>query len=248
MSIYYSIPPQVYDDQFWWKKDDLEFWKNELDIKKANILELGSGTGRIAESLIGLDLNYTGLDLSSEYTLFAKNKFKQHDNFSFFQGDMSHFSLNKKYDIIFIAFNSFLHLLKYDDAIKCLAAISTHMHSKSRLIIDIFVPHPLFLYRPKNLKMHIVDFYNKSEKEEQEINEILDYNSETEIANVQWIYSNEKNKNLYTFKFMMKMYYPETMHTLFESSDLRILDYWGDYDRSKFNENSNLQIYSCGLY
>ena len=39
---------------------------------------------------------------------------------------MSHFSLNKKYDIIFIAFNSFLHLLKYDDAVKCLAAISTY--------------------------------------------------------------------------------------------------------------------------
>ena len=76
MSIYYSIPPQVYDDQFWWKKDDLEFWKNELDINKAKILELGSGTGRIAESLIGLDLDYTGLDLSSEYTLLLKINLK----------------------------------------------------------------------------------------------------------------------------------------------------------------------------
>ena len=50
--------------------------------------------------------------------------------------------------------------------------------------------------------MHIVDFYNKVEKEEQEINEILDYDSETEIANVQWIWLNKKNNNLYTFKFM----------------------------------------------
>ena len=58
MSIYYSIPPQVYDDQFWWKKDDLNFGKNELDINKAKILELGSGNCRIAESLIGLDLDY----------------------------------------------------------------------------------------------------------------------------------------------------------------------------------------------
>ena len=46
---------------------------------------------------------------------------------------------------------------------------------------------------------------------------------------------------------MMKMYYPETMHTLFENSNISILDYWGDYDRSKFAEDSNLQIYSCGL-
>ena len=27
MSKYYSISPQLYDDQFWWKKDDIEFWK-----------------------------------------------------------------------------------------------------------------------------------------------------------------------------------------------------------------------------
>ena len=25
---YYTIEPQVYDNQFWWKKDDIEFWKN----------------------------------------------------------------------------------------------------------------------------------------------------------------------------------------------------------------------------
>ena len=55
-----------------------------------------------------------------------------------------------------------------------------HMHSKSRLIIDIFVRIHYFYISSKNLKMHIVDFYNKAEKEEQEINEILDYDSEIE--------------------------------------------------------------------
>ena len=37
------------------------------------------------------------------------------------------------------------------------------------------------------------------------------------------VYSNKKNNNLYTFKFMMKMYYPETMHTPFENSNISIL-------------------------
>ena len=27
MKEYYIIDPQTYDDQFWWKKDAIEFWK-----------------------------------------------------------------------------------------------------------------------------------------------------------------------------------------------------------------------------
>ena len=44
MSKYYSIPPQLYDDQFWWKKDDIEFWKSTLVTShtRTTILELAS--------------------------------------------------------------------------------------------------------------------------------------------------------------------------------------------------------------
>ena len=39
MQTFYSIPPQVYEDQFWWKKDDVEFWKRELNQDNVKILE-----------------------------------------------------------------------------------------------------------------------------------------------------------------------------------------------------------------
>ena len=30
MTQFYQIGPQLYDDQFWWKNDDLPFWKEQL--------------------------------------------------------------------------------------------------------------------------------------------------------------------------------------------------------------------------
>ena len=33
---YYNISPQIYDDQFWWKKDDIEFWK----FLKPNLIKI----------------------------------------------------------------------------------------------------------------------------------------------------------------------------------------------------------------
>jgi len=247
MQTFYSIPPQVYEDQFWWKKDDIEFWKRELNQDHVKILELGAGTGRIAAALCNLNIYYTGLDLSEEYVQYANHKFDSFNHIDFIPGDMIDFNINKKFDYIFIGFNSFLHILNEQEAYKCLASIKSHMHSKSKLIIDIFVPHPLFLHRPKNFKMHIVDFYNSIDKEEQSINEILYYDLKSEIANVHWFYSSQNESLISEFKFKMKMYYPDTMNKLLIDSGFEITNLWGDYEKAHFSEESNLQIYMCSL-
>ena len=48
MSTYYFIDPILYDDQFWWKKDDIEFWKQCIGNTRNSVLELAAGTGRIS--------------------------------------------------------------------------------------------------------------------------------------------------------------------------------------------------------
>ena len=52
--------------------------------------------------------------------------------------DMRNFRLNRKFDMIFIGFNSFLHLLTDDDALDCLGCVKQHMHKNSRVLVDIF--------------------------------------------------------------------------------------------------------------
>ena len=55
------------------------------------------------------------------------------------------------------------------------------MHSKSKLYIDIFVPSPLFLYRPKNVAVPVLEFFDTKRKKIIYIDEILDYNKNKEI-------------------------------------------------------------------
>ena len=40
---YYTIPPKLYDDQFWWKKNDIEFWKSLFHNPNKTILEFAAG-------------------------------------------------------------------------------------------------------------------------------------------------------------------------------------------------------------
>ena len=43
----------------------------------------------------------------------------------------------------------------------------------------------------------------------------------------------------------MKMFFPETVHNLLYDNGFVIDEIWGDYDLSKFSEDSSLQIYKC---
>ena len=249
MTKYYLIDPELYDNQFWWKTDDLEFWKNKLLSKKKNrILELAAGTGRIASPLIREKAIYTGIELSDAYVKYANHKLHNlygYSNIS--QGDMRSFTLNQCYDYIFIGFNSILHLLTESDALDCLDSIKKHMNKKSVLYIDLFVPHPLFLYKPKNSILNILNFKDTRLNEMVDVFEQLEYNSKSEIASVVWSYICDKKQVYKDFSFKMKMYYPDAMQKLFEKSGLSIVNIWGSYQEDKFTENSNLQIYECML-
>ena len=248
MSKYYSISPQLYDDQFWWKKDDIEFWKSELlkDSTK-KILELGAGTGRLAGPLAKEGADYTGIDISKDYVRYAQHKFLKVKNVKFIEANMINFNLKKNFDYIFIGFNSFLHLMKNKDAYRCLESIKNHMYANSKFFIDIFVPHPLILHRPENIRLHILDFYNTSAQKEQSITELLTYNPKNEIADIEWFYTDNDGSIDNKFIFKMKMYYPDTMNKIIIDSGFKIIDFWGSYEKTNFTENSNLQIYKCQL-
>ena len=244
---YYSILPKIYDDQFWWKKDDIEFWKKIFNNKKNTILELAAGTGRLAIPLIREQNNYTGLELSKEYCTYANNQIQliSRDN-KIIQGDMREFNLNQQFDNIFIGFNSLLHLLNEKELIEALDCVKKHMHKKSYFYIDIFVPHTLFLSRRDNETMKVCEFFDSVNNNASSIYEELSYDEKKEIMNVKWSYKT-RGKTYKNFMFKMKMYYPDTMNRILIEQGFKIKALWGDYNKSTFHAESPLQIYKCYL-
>ena len=242
---YYLISPQTYDDQFWWKKDDIEFWKLIFSDNNLKILELGSGTGRLAQPIIKEGLNYTGLEISSKYVSYANLKFPFLN--PFVQGDMRNFNLNQKFDVIFIGFNSFLHLLSKKEVVQCFDSIKLHMHSESKLYIDIFTPSPSFLYRSPNISIDIMEFFDSLENSMVNIEEFSDYDESLEKISVIWEYKNKKNICFRRFKFQMKIYYPHVINQLLLENGFKIQHLWGSYDMDVFSELSPLQIYELSI-
>ena len=237
--------PSIYDDQYWWKKDDIEFYKNIIP-EKSTVLELGSGTGRLAFPLIRNNINYYGLELSKEFCTYSQKKLNQIGlQNHIYQGNMVSFKIPIKFDCIFIAFNTFLHLLTNKEAETCLKCVKEHLKPNGEFIIDILVPHPEFLYKENNSKNPVMDFKDSIRNELVEIYEACIYDRDTEICDITWIYkySNESKE----FNYKMKMYYPDTINRILTDCGFYIKELYGDYSMRNFSDESHMQIYVCTI-
>ena len=223
----------------------MDFWSNIFsEISGNSVLELACGTGRLAYSLVRDGADYTGIDLSADFAALAKKKLIKAGNaVSIIPGDMRNFRLNKTFDLIFIGFNSFLHLLKDEDAISCFNCVKKHMHKDSRFLIDIFTPSPLFLYRPEDARFPVLEYTDSKTDEHVHVEESNVYNPDTEINELTWYFSTKKKKDFAVEYFSMRMYFPSKMNQLLIDSGFQILHQWGDYYRTELGEGSKLQIY-----
>ena len=211
-------------------------------------MELACGTGRLAQPLLREKAQYTGLELEPDFVRAAIDKLSSFgDLVTVIKGDMRSFNLNKKFDLIFIGFNSFLHLLTDKDAMKFFSCVKNHMHENSRFVIDIYIPDPLFLYRPVGLRFPVLEYTDSNTDEYVYVEECSLYNSETEINELIWYFSTEENKDFDERRFSMRMYFPSKMNQILIDAGFIICHQWGDYYRTGLNEGSKLQIYDVRL-
>ena len=74
MKINIYSDPQLYDAAHVWKTNDIEFITNCAIECGGPILEMASGTGRLAEPLVKRGLDYTGVELSAPFVEHTEKK------------------------------------------------------------------------------------------------------------------------------------------------------------------------------
>jgi len=149
-----------------------------------------------------------------------------------------------QYQFIFIGFNSIFHLLNNEDVASFFSCVYSHLLDDGLFLIDAFVPHPIFLYRPKQ-KYYVMEFDWPS-GEHCIINETNHYDQDSQINHIQWYFNTTGENETDEYQFDMHMIFPDTMDRLLTEAGFAINDKYGDYDKTPLGPESHLQIYFCG--
>ena len=136
---------RFYDRYFVGSEGDVDFYLAEARDRTGPVLELGTGSGRIAVPLAREGNEVVGLDLDGEMLALARDKLGAEDGATrerveFVEGDMAELDLGRRFAQVYIPYRTFQHLLTPIDQVRALESIGEHLEEDGLLIFDTFDP------------------------------------------------------------------------------------------------------------
>jgi len=241
----YDVEAAFYDEVHDYS-EDIPFYTEYAKALGGLVLECGVGTGRIALPLARAGISVVGIDLNEKMLKIARGKLAKEpqdvrERVKLAKADMRNFTLEERFSLCLIPFNTFLHMLTVEDQEATLKTIYKHLLPKGLLIISVFNPD---LTRPQNVVRLEVVKQVKDELVMRFYTQSFDFPNQT--TSVQYMYDFVKSdgslRRLVTPLRIRYIFYDE-MRQLLTRTGYEIVSVYGDEKKSPFQSNSRLMIF-----
>jgi SAM-dependent methyltransferase len=223
--------------------NDLLFYQRRVAAYGGPVLELACGTGRLTVPLAGTGAEITGIDRSPAMLEVARDRAARHRaRVSLQSGDMRHYALGKKFKLIFIADNAFLHLLEREDIESCLRCTRDHLAPDGRFVIDIFTPSIPGLARNWNDPYTIGEYDDPDGNGRIIVTETRRYDAAAQVSYSTWCYRNAATEESWEIPFNLRVFYPQEIDALLRYNGFAIEHKYGDFDDSPYGSASPKQL------
>lgn len=147
--IYYQErEASIYDLEYAWKNNDVQYWvalAKEYAGSDGSALELACGTGRVLIPVAQSGVSVVGVDVSPWMLAKAKEKYdglpgEVQERIGLLEGDIRTLSLEQKFKLIYLPFNTFLVFRTVEDQLAVLDTVRRHLAPEGVFAFDVFVP------------------------------------------------------------------------------------------------------------
>ena len=234
--------------------EDIPFWVEEAQASGGPVLELGSGTGRVAIPIAQAGVPVVGLDNSAAMLKVARARARKvgfgADLLRFVKGDMRDLSLGgQKFPLVIIPYRAFQTLLSVADQYQALATMKAHLAPAGRLIIDLFVPELDLLTGDSPALLYSHESTNPATGRRLIIWNETQYDNFDQVIYVRTIikevdgdgdvvHETHRDSQLrYLYRF-------EAQHLL-GASGYHVLDVYGSFEREPLSESSTEMVWTA---
>ena len=221
---------------------DIPFFLNETKKTSGEVLELMSGTGRVSLTLIEAGVRLTCVDASVEMLVILREKLTQRGlSADVYQMDVRELALDKKFDLIFIPFHSFMELTTLSDQRQTLAAIRKHLADGGRFICTL--GNPVLRLKTVDGKLGLIGKFPLAEQATLFLWSIANYNPATRIVEGTQFYEEYDARGIMRAKRMMDIRFATPskceFQELAESAGFKLVALYGDYEYGEFQEETS---------
>lgn len=226
--------------------DSLDFYLAEAQAAGGELLELACGTGRLTIPL-ALDLvrhgrRVTGLDLAPAMLEAARRKAADAGvAIELTSGDMRDFALGRRFGMIFVAFNSMLHLTTNAALADCFRCVREHLAPGGTFAFDIFNPSIPLLARARDERSTVMHLHD-AELGDIHVETTIDYDAATQVNRGAWIFSAAGRPDYLTVPLHLRSIFPQELPSLLAANGLELVARYGDFGRQPFASESPRQV------
>lgn len=224
---------------------DLAFYLKWLPKNKgARILELCCGTGRLTIPIAKEGYNINGVDITSSMLKQAKAKALENDlEIDFIQADIRTLDLPKKYDLIFIPFNSIHHLYQNEDIFRAFNVVKNHLKENGLFLLDCYNPNIQYIVDGEKEQKEIAK-YVTNDGRKVSIKQKMHYENKSQVNRIEWhYYINDRFDSIQNLD--MRLYFPQELDSYLERNGFTIIHKFGNFKEEEFNNSSEKQIFVC---
>jgi len=235
------------------ERADLNFFVELARCAGGPVLELACGTGRVLIPIAAAGVQVTGLDLSPYMLARCRQKLGWQPPavqrwVRLVQGTMTDFDLGERFALVIIPFRSFQLLLTVEEQLACLGSIRRHLDVDGRLVLTFFQTDPRRTYDPAfqqetpvmaekrlpdgrrlRLAERIVAYHRAQQRNQMELTYSVTHPDGRTERLVQ--------------QLAVRYFFPYEVEHLLTRAGFRVLEVYGDYDRSPLTDDSPEMIF-----
>jgi SAM-dependent methyltransferase len=196
------------------------------------VLELGIGTGRMALPLHGKGVDVQGIDASER--MISELRAKKHgDEIEVLRGTFAEFKIDKRFQLIYVVFNTFFALLTQVEQVSCFRSVSEHLTPDGVFLMEVFVPNLCRFVAHQTVRTVNID-------ENMVRLDVSQVDPMRQQITSQHIILSEEGTSLYPVK--LRYAWPSELDLMAQIAGLSLKHRWGSWTKDVFTKESKKHI------
>lgn len=225
----------------------LDFYCDLAKAAKGPVLDVACGTGRILLPCLQAGVDIEGVDLFEPMLNTLQTKAAALNlQPTLHQADMSEFSVPRKFALVMIPFNAFIHNMTQEAQIACLRCCKSHLLPGGQLVFDTFFPSLAIIGAEENtralegeiphpetglpIRLYDTRTFDRVAQTQHSINEIEVLDAEGNVREV--------HRSQVSSRFI----YKHEMDLLLRVAGFDRWEIYGDFDRQPLTQENDAMI------
>jgi len=246
----YAPIADIYDFSYDDFTEDIVFYENLACAVDGPLLELGVGSGRVALPLARAGFEVVGIDTSASMLARARVKLAKAKprmgSLELVEADMRDFDLGRRFGLVFVAANTFQHLLTTADEQACLGSVAKHLAPGGLFALGVRSPTS-FAWEDAGMPAPLLLDWTRTDPATGDL--IMKFvATQTDparlIRHMTYVYDRVHEGAVQRSVFVTDLRCPtlDELRLLLQQAGLRVTHVYGDYDLSPVGLGDNLVI------